>query len=376
MSYPARVGNESAFEAATQLAALVSSGFSSRSLDSGMLVAPYICADGLAQQLVESDLSPYVAELAARFNETDLIRVRKWVRGDRRREGRSVDGYLVIKQAAPLTRVVTGEGCIIGAHGFWDFTDHCVSRLFDRLYPLATPARISSEALVRVLAGCEDAGWAVRIYRVRMRPRGGGSDTSRRPLGPEMSLDNLTERAELLGADIDKVDFLLSNQNGSLCLKAFLSREGFAKYYAGRPDLFARLVVDPIEAEALCNWDLLERVEAAASELRLVPVQIEFGKPQLRSAKDNKRLMGIFSHDAQYVLSVQHWNPYFRANVVDYLDGSRFTIAAGRQDVLLVVPGPGASTASLHKVCHKVTSEFAEGRIQERPELEVRLAVS
>jgi hypothetical protein len=95
------------------------------------------------------------------------------------------------------------------------------------------------------------------------------------------------------------------------------------------------------------------------------PIQIAYRTQVFEDKHQNRRLIRVLQRLPDAALSVFHPNPYLHASIVDYSDGSSYTIWITNNSSIAIVPEMRASPGSLERLCNHISEHFAEGIIEE-----------
>lgn len=138
----------------------------------------------------------------------------------------------------------------------------------------------------------------------------------------------------------------------------FSCDDGFLAFY--------QLVVQPFQAMALTERQaFIGRDVETSTEGVARPLQIAFGQPVFSDKKMNRRLISTLSVLPDAGLSVYHPNPYLHASLVDYLDGSSFSIWINDDSSIVIIPEIRATPGSLARIYNHISEHFREGKIEE-----------
>jgi hypothetical protein len=98
------------------------------------------------------------------------------------------------------------------------------------------------------------------------------------------------------------------------------------------------------------------------------PIQITYKRRVFKDKSQNQRLIRVLGTLADSALSVFHANPFLHASLVDYSDGSSYTIWVTDNSAIALVPELKATPASLARLCNHINEHFDEGIIEELSE--------
>jgi hypothetical protein len=99
------------------------------------------------------------------------------------------------------------------------------------------------------------------------------------------------------------------------------------------------------------------------------PIVIEYSEPVFRDKAQNKRLVHSLNRLPRANISVIHANPYFRASLVDFTDGSSYEIWVLSENRIIVTPQFRATSSSTERVCDHILSTFEEGDVKDFQEV-------
>jgi len=95
------------------------------------------------------------------------------------------------------------------------------------------------------------------------------------------------------------------------------------------------------------------------------PLQIAYNSGVFDDKKQNHRLIKVLRKLNDSGLSVFHPNPFLHAALVDYSDGSTYTIWVTDNSAIKIIPGMKATPGSLGRLCNHINEHFEEGNIEE-----------
>ncbi|MCI0641369.1 MAG: hypothetical protein L0Y58_15775 [Verrucomicrobia subdivision 3 bacterium] len=113
------------------------------------------------------------------------------------------------------------------------------------------------------------------------------------------------------------------------------------------------------------NRFLRDRGRNERADLSPRPVIIEYGEPLFQDKSQNERLMTVLRKLEKAGLSVYHANPYFRASLVDFVDGSSYDVWVLSESRVILTPQLRCTYASIERVSNHILSAFAEGDMQD-----------
>ncbi|MDD5707698.1 MAG: hypothetical protein PHR35_17395 [Kiritimatiellae bacterium] len=95
------------------------------------------------------------------------------------------------------------------------------------------------------------------------------------------------------------------------------------------------------------------------------PIVIEYNDAMFSDKSQNQRLKRTLQQLPRCATSVIHANPYFRASVVDFTDGSSYEVWVLSEHRIVIVPQFRASLSSAGRVCDFILARFAEGEVKD-----------
>jgi len=99
------------------------------------------------------------------------------------------------------------------------------------------------------------------------------------------------------------------------------------------------------------------------------PLVVQYDDPVFEDRTQNRVLIRVLESLPSAGVSVLHPNPYLRAAVVDYVDGSAYDVCVVRHDRITIVPKTRASAAALERLCAHICSDFRDGEIRDYEEV-------
>jgi hypothetical protein len=95
------------------------------------------------------------------------------------------------------------------------------------------------------------------------------------------------------------------------------------------------------------------------------PLKIIYKNGLFADKRNNHRLIAVLETCPNAAFSVFHPNPYLHASLIDYLDGSTYTILVTTTSGILIVPERKATAQSLSRICDHICDNFEEGEVVE-----------
>lgn len=280
---------------------------------------------------------------------TDLygLNLRKLVRR------KPVKGYAIIDVSHKGVWIVF---CNEGAY----FVKRALERLFITLYPKVSRLYFNYSqvrTLLNVVKNAYRGKTTLTSFTVKREPKRTGR-SFREPgtfqLWEEHAEDELLRQSKDYRLTVALVNFEVRDERNMLLLQAYISRRGVCKLRFGSFTAFYDKVVRKAIDLGL-NWKKFythrERI-VSDGKIWLKPFRInypmDFDEKQLRRFADKI--------SKSYSCSIVHGgNPYFVANICDYLDGSSFGITALR-NIVTITP----ITRGTHQSAWKLTNEIQE----------------
>jgi hypothetical protein len=95
------------------------------------------------------------------------------------------------------------------------------------------------------------------------------------------------------------------------------------------------------------------------------PLKIIYRSGLFADRRNNHRLIAVLETCPNSALSVFHPNPYLHASLIDYHDGSSYSILVTTTSGILIVPERKATAQSLARICDHICDNFEEGEVVE-----------
>lgn len=96
---------------------------------------------------------------------------------------------------------------------------------------------------------------------------------------------------------------------------------------------------------------------------RFRPLVIQYDEPVFADRSQNRLLIRVLETLPNAGISILHPNPYLRAAVVDYIDGSAYDVWVVAQDRITVIPKTRTSPVALERLCAHLCGDFRDGDI-------------
>ena len=129
---------------------------------------------------------------------------------------------------------------------------------------------------------------------------------------------------------------------------------------------FLREIVGSFKAAATKNRSLLQGRSVSDSQTRTSkPLRINYATRVFDDKSQNHRLIRVLSGMPNAAVSVFHPNPFLHASVIDYSDGSSYTIWITDSSAISIIPGVKATAQSLGRLCNHINEFFREGDVRE-----------
>lgn len=100
------------------------------------------------------------------------------------------------------------------------------------------------------------------------------------------------------------------------------------------------------------------------------PLIVKYDEPVFADRSQNRLLARVLESLPNAGVSVLHPNPYLRAAVVDYVDGSVYDIWVVCNDRITIVPKSRATSSALERLCAHICADFRDGTIGDYVEIE------
>jgi len=138
----------------------------------------------------------------------------------------------------------------------------------------------------------------------------------------------------------------------------FSCQDGFRSFY--------ETVLVALHQVGSGSTHILENRAVVSSPTRASrPIQISYESQVFADKRQNHRLIAVLREMPDSALSVFHPNPFLHASLVDYADGSSYTIWVTDNAAVKVIPELKATAASLGRLCNHINEYFSEGTIEE-----------
>jgi hypothetical protein len=234
-----------------------------------------------------------------------------------------------------------------------------LERLFTKLYPDISRLYINYSQIRALLEKTRDAyhgHTALTNFILKREPKSADArlKSGTFQLWEENAEEELPIQLQKYRLMIQLVNFEMRDESGAVLLQGQISRRGMCKLRFGSFDVFHEHVV--LKAIELgLDWkgfyNHRERL-VKDGEIFLSPFRISYS-----SQFDEKQLHRLTEKISKnYMCSIIHeGNPYFAANVCDYLDGSSFGVTALGNNVTIT-----PITKSSHQAAWKLTNRLQE----------------
>ncbi len=129
---------------------------------------------------------------------------------------------------------------------------------------------------------------------------------------------------------------------------------------------FLQEIVGSFRAAATKNRSLLQGRSVSDSQTKTSkPLRILYDSRVFDDKSQNHRLIKVLSGMPNAAISVFHPNPFLHASVIDYSDGSSYTIWITDSSAISIIPGVKSTAQSLGRLCNHINEFFGEGDIRE-----------
>ena len=246
------------------------------------------------------------------------------------------------------------------------FTKFGLERLFAKLYPEISRLYINYYQIRTLLENTKQAyhgQTTMTNFSVRREPKVPDAHfkSGTFQLWEEAAEEELRSQSKNFRLTIHLVNFEVRDENHSILLQGQISRRGICKLRFGSFAMFHENVI--LQAIKLgLKWRAFynhrERL-VRDGEILLRPFRIEYSTPF--DEKQLRRLSEKISKN--YLCSVIHGgNPYYAANVCDYLDGSSFGVTA-LGDQVTITPIMKGSHQAAWKLTNRLQEILGDGQI-------------
>lgn len=144
--------------------------------------------------------------------------------------------------------------------------------------------------------------------------------------------------------------------------KITINRHSEITVYSNYP-LASRIIENAASANSKVASFYRNRGFEDNPESRVEPIVIEFKESIFEDKLQNQRLIEVLDKFPRSASSVLHGNPYLRASIVSYIDGSSFSVWVLSQNRILIRPKTRSTAATLGALCNHICDEFQEGEM-------------
>lgn len=110
---------------------------------------------------------------------------------------------------------------------------------------------------------------------------------------------------------------------------------------------------------------LRNRSRESSTTHTATPVIIQYDDAIFEDKEQNHRLISVLQSFPKSSVSIIHGNPYVRASLTDYRDGSGYAIWVLSTDRILIRPKTRSTEASFVSLCNHICDEFKEGSLSD-----------
>lgn len=110
---------------------------------------------------------------------------------------------------------------------------------------------------------------------------------------------------------------------------------------------------------------LSNRARSETPESAPRPIIIQYADPIFEDKAKHQKLSQSLKRFKRASVSVLHANPYFRATLVDFGDGSSYEVWVLSETRVIVTPQFRATSASLERVIDHILTDFGEGELKD-----------
>jgi len=290
----------------------------------------------------------------------------------------TIDSHLYLLQIRRIIRKQVKKGFVLldtSREGAWVlltnagsyFVAHVLERMFEGLYPEISRFYMNHSQMNKLLNVIEkgyNGKKTVTFFVTRRESLKAPEESGKRGtfiLWEEMGEEELQTQTKKYRLTVDKLNFLVRDQNRSILLQAHMSRSGLFKLRFGNFRSFYNNVIHEAISMGLGLkkfYSYRKRMEKDG-EIILNPVQIAY------SSNFNKdQLIALADHLSKgYSNSIIHsGNPYFAANICDYQDGSSFGITA-LGNTVTITPISRATPSAIWKLTDKIQELLGDGEL-------------
>ena len=273
------------------------------------------------------------------------------------------------------TEVIIDAGCegvwmiITNAESY--FITHVLERFFDKLYPMVSRLYLNysqMRSLLKIIRESCHGKTTLTFFTIkRERYKPIEERVFLQKKGTEILWDeDVDEDIKRLLSDgfivkVDRLNFVLTDENNAILLKAQITRKGLCKLKFGSFSAFYRNVMLKAIDYGLDRKSFYDKRERNVEKgiIRLRPLQIDY--PFIFRSEQLGRFAKKISNS--YSTSVIHGgNPYFVANLCDYEDGSSFGVAILGNSIT-VTPVTRATSAAVWRLLAKIQEIMGDGEI-------------
>lgn len=242
-----------------------------------------------------------------------------------------------------------------------DFVNRRLDKILNRPSETFSTFHMSSRELLKLLDEfSEETDLILESERTITYPFGGRArvDYARRP------------HREVFASAIEEENYVDSFRFGAhtdgvqaAVLNASIFRDCSCKFLKGEFALLWHGIIPKVSAMASEKARLFENRHRVSYEDVVKPLSINYQRDVFVEKQDISELISALSRDANFTVAVHHANPYLRATLTDFADGSVIDLYVTSSRSASIVPGFRTSVASLSKLTKVISEQIAEGTI-------------
>lgn len=285
----------------------------------------------------------------------------------RRGVGRQIEGQLLMV-ATPYDQIK-----LLLTLDDSEFVNDLLHPLIEQSGPRVSFPFITSKAVVKLLheAARDDSVKSFEVKHLAVRSKIQGRNEGRKVraerIWTEESLDEVlaTVRERAQWVHSAEFEYQLNPPKKPVKHVGHVSRHSTFRT-RGEFEWFERHLLEPLLKEvalALKFYSKRSRVDTPDRMPR--PIVIEYAENVFQDKAQNRRLVQALGKMERASVSVLHGNPYLKASIVDFMDGSSYEVWVLSANRIIVSPQFRATFASVQRVCDHILSRFAEGELKD-----------
>jgi len=162
---------------------------------------------------------------------------------------------------------------------------------------------------------------------------------------------------------VESLRFEASAPDGQPLLNATIFRDCSCKFFGGDFGIFWDGLIPRICYVAAKRAQLFVNRNRRSYKDEVKPIGISFSKDVFVETSVVSALLTALSREGKFTVAVHHANPYLRATLTDFADGSTMDFYITSPRAASIIPGVGASIPALSRVARVVSERIGEGDI-------------